>query len=100
MIEVTAYKCDCGKKYHTKSAAKRHELNCKCWTNPKFKTCKSCKFCRVYEDSNGMEHQPQFLHTWKQIECTNPLFDYDKHFTAAHFKAQDLNINCPVWANK
>lgn len=94
---VTRYIADCGKGYWSKSSCTQHEQNCKCWTNPKFKTCKTCKFAKVVHDSNGMEHEPQYLQTWTQIECQNPNFDYDKHFTAAHEKAEDLCINCPVW---
>lgn len=97
MEKTVAYKCDCGKKYHTKKSAATHEKNCRCWTNPKYKTCKTCVFGRQIKDSNGMEHEPQYLQTWKQWGCSNPEFVYDLHFTPAHEKADDLCINCPVW---
>ena len=97
---VTRYIADCGKGYWTKKSCLQHEQNCKCWTNPKFKTCKTCKFAKVTHDSNGMEHEPQHLQTWVQIECENPEFDYNRHFTEAHKKAKDLCINCPVWECK
>lgn len=97
---VTRYIADCGKGYWSKASCTQHEKNCKCWSNPKFKTCKTCKFTKVVHDSNGMEHEPQYLQTWTQIECQNPKFDYDKHFTAAHEKAEDLCINCPVWEGR
>ena len=101
MKEVKAYQCDCGRKFHTKKAAYLHEtFACKCWTNPKFKTCKTCKFGKQVKDSNGMESEPQHLHTWKQWQCSNPLFIYDTHFTAAHENAPDLNINCILWESK
>ena len=83
---VKIFIADCGKKYWSNSGCKGHEKNCKCWTNPKFKTCKTCEFSGQY----GYGEQ----------ECDNPVFDHDKHFTPAHEKAPDLCINCPVWASK
>lgn len=100
MIETVAYKCDCGKKYHSKTSAKKHEANCKCWTNPKYKTCKTCVFSRQIRDSNGMEHDTRYLQTWTEWRCDNPEFNYDLHFTPAHEKASDLNINCSLWKSK
>lgn len=100
MIEIKAYKLDCGKKFYTKKAAIKHERDCKCWTNPKWRTCKTCKFGKQEWDSNGMEHEPQFLHTWKQWNCSNPEFNYDLHFNQAHENAADLCINCIKWHPK
>lgn len=94
---VTRYISDCGKGFWKKSRCATHEENCKCWTNPKFKTCKTCKHGENVHDSNGMEDEPSQLHEWRQWECRNNEFDYDKHFTAAHKKAADLCINCPIW---
>jgi len=96
MVESVSYKCECGKKYHTKRAAINHENVCKCWKNPKHKTCVTCKFGKRIKDSNGMESNPQFLQTWKQWTCSNPLMK-DEYFTAAHsLHATDLCINCPI----
>lgn len=100
MIETKAYKCECGKKYHTKRAAYLHEKVCKCWTNPIHRTCKTCKFGKQEYDSNGMEDEPNLLHSWKQWVCSNPKFNYDIHFKPAHPYAPDLNINCRVWEQK
>jgi len=100
MIEtkrVTSYYSPCRKGFWNKNAAEQHEKNCKCWTNPKFKTCKTCDWGVDQHDSNGMEHEPHNLQTWRNWECTNPQFNYDKHFKAAHEKAPTLCINCPVW---
>lgn len=99
-MEVTiAYKAECGRKFHTKKACKKHELYCTCWTNPKYKTCKSCKFGKQVKDSNGMESDPQYLETWRQWQCSNPDFK-EYMFTSAHKNAPDICINCPVWVNK
>lgn len=43
MIETKAYKCEyCGRKYHTKSRCKKHEIIC--WMNPVNKLCGSCDY--------------------------------------------------------
>lgn len=94
------YIADCGRGFWNKNTCLEHESNCKCWSNPKYKTCKTCKFSREFIESNGMESEPSLLHVWRQIECENPLFNYDIHFKAAHEKAPDLCINCPVWQQK
>jgi hypothetical protein len=67
--KVTRYYADCGRGFWKKSQALTHDENCKCWKNPKFKTCISCKFKNFGEDSNGMEHEPQFLETWTTNNC-------------------------------
>lgn len=95
--KVNRFYADCGKAFWNKKSCTTHEQNCVCWTNPKFKTCKTCKFGKQVNDSNGMEHEPQLLHTWRQWECSNPKFNYDIHFTPAHKNAEDLNINCTIW---
>lgn len=97
MKEIKAYQTICGKKYFSKQSAKKHENICKCWTNPNLKTCITCKFGELINDSNGMETEPQYLHTWKQWECSNSKFDYDTMFTQAEFdNTKSLNINCQV----
>lgn len=85
MVErkVKRYLADCGRGFWSKRTCLQHEQNCKCWTNPKYKTCKTCKHGRNDKEEG-----------W---QCNNPNFIYDKHFTPAHPKAEDLCINCPVW---
>lgn len=101
MKEIKGYVTECGKKYFNKQSAKRHEVTCKCWGNPDLKTCVSCKFGEFIKDSNGMEDEPHFLHTWRQWDCKNPLFKYDDHFTQApNDKTNSLCINCPVYNQK
>lgn len=97
MIEIKAYKAECGKKYFSKSGCKNHELICQCWTNPNLKTCMTCEFGRLINDSNGMEDEPQYLQTWMQWDCSNKEFNYDKHFTQApNDNTKSLCINCPI----
>lgn len=100
MKRVSRFIADCGRGFWNKNSCTEHEINCKCWTNPKYRTCKTCKYKKIVHDSNGMEHEPQYLHTWSQIECQNPKFNYDIHFHAAHKNAEDLNINCAIWESK
>ena len=40
---VTRYIADCGRGFWTKDSCKTHDENCTCWTNPKHRTCKTCK---------------------------------------------------------
>lgn len=97
---VTRYISDCGKGFWDKKSCLNHEDRCRCWTNPKYKTCKTCLFGVQITDSNGMEHEPALLHTWRQWRCLNPKFNYDVDFTQAHENASDLCINCPKWEKK
>jgi len=86
MIEIIAFKTDCGKVYQQKYSAKEHEKRCRCWKNPKFKTCLSCKFGhKTFDESVG---------------CQNSEMDMDIHFNAAHKNAPNLNINCILWEPK
>lgn len=99
-VKRTRYIADCGRGFWNKKKCQHHEGVCVCWKNPKYKTCLTCKHNRVVNDSNGMEHEAQFLQTWTSNGCQNPAFDYDAHFTEAHEKAPDVCINCPVWESK
>jgi len=96
MKKIEAYQSDCGKKFFNKQTAKRHEIICKCWSNPNQKTCISCKFGEFIKDSNGMEDEPQYLQTWRQWDCKNPDWNYDLHYTQAqNDTTKSLCINCP-----
>lgn len=94
---VKRYYTDCGKEYKTKKGCENHEYYCKCWTNPKYKTCLSCKYKNLVYDSNGMELEPQFLQTWTTNDCKNPEMNLNTMFTPAHEKADYICINCPKW---
>lgn len=87
---VTRYYADCGRGFWTKKSCISHEGNCTCWANPKFKTCITCKHGERIYDSDDVHH-------WSFWQCNNIKFVYDKHFTPAHEKAEDLCINCPIW---
>ena len=95
---VTRYIADCGRGFWNKKTCLEHEQNCKCWTNPAFRTCKTCEFAHEFTDSNGMDGHES--HTWRAIECKNPAFDYDLHFNIAHENADQLCVNCTQWKYK
>lgn len=90
--EVIRFKCKCGRVYAKKTDAVNHEKICKCWKNPDHKTCLTCKHKNIEYDSNGMEHEPQFLETWQTNLCSHHCKE-----RIPHKKAPTLNINCPFW---
>jgi len=53
--KVLRYYADCGKGFWKKVTALDHETSCKCWTNPRNKTCKTCKYGEKipYEPDTG-----------------------------------------------
>jgi len=88
VVKRTRYIADCGKGFWNKNTCVYHESVCKCWKNPKHKTCLTCKFaCKV----KGDEFEPQHM------ECTNSKVS---SFTPAHENAPDIAINCFGWENK
>jgi len=99
--QVTRYYADCGKAYWNKYSCLRHEKVCKCWTNPKFRTCKTCKFGRLGRITDVLDNPySPFLDSTIIWQCDNPKFDFKIHFKKAHEKAEDLCIDCPVWELK
>lgn len=94
---VKQYVADCGKKFLSKKSCLKHELNCKCWKNPKFRTCLSCIYYKKHKEFFG-ENEKSSLVIFN--ECKNENFVYELHHTPAHEKAADLTINCPVWELK
>lgn len=94
-IQITRYKCQCGKKFAKKYAAEHHEKVCKCWTNPKNRSCKTCKFGSFINDSNGMEHEPQFLQKWTSWHCSKLSNEAIEQMSKpATFQIKDLRIHC------
>ncbi len=51
--KVIRYYSECGRGFWKKQQAISHDENCKCWKNPKFKSCLSCKHKCIIKDSNG-----------------------------------------------
>jgi hypothetical protein len=86
--KVTRYYSDCGRGFWKKQQAINHDENCKCWKNPKLRSCISCKHKSFIVDSNGMENEPQFLQTWNANSCNHsnsgtpvhPEFDHIRKY--------------------
>ena len=53
--KVLRYYSDCGRGFWKKQLCINHEENCKCWTNPKNRACKTCKHAEfeAYEEDTG-----------------------------------------------
>jgi hypothetical protein len=80
-IQITKYKCECGKAFIKKSSAIHHETVCKCWKHPILKTCYTCKNTIIYSDSDNYQN-------WRYRDCLvgveNWTYDY-------------INVNCTKW---
>ncbi len=96
--KVLRYYADCGRGFWKKGSCLGHEKRCKCWTNPKYKTCLTCKFHNLIKDSNGMEEP--YRENFITRECNNANFDHDRDFRPAHENAPDLCIDCEMWESK
>ena len=90
--KVLRYYSECGRGFWKKQQSLSHDINCTCWKNPKFKTCKSCKFENIVDDSNGMESDPQFLETFQTNMCGHCDFGI-----AVHKDIDFIRKNCPKW---
>lgn len=88
---VVIYIADCGKKYQTKAGCIVHEQVCKCFTNPKFKACHTCKFNGGFEKEDGE----------RQRVCLSPSWEYNrmKNFFIPNTRTFDC-INCPLYESK
>lgn len=84
--KVLRYYSDCGKGFWSKQKAIKHDEYCKCWKNPKFKTCLSCKHKDIIKDSNGMENEPQFLQTWYMNNCEHSESGVQVHEDFEHIR--------------
>ena len=95
---VTRYYADCGRGYWKKVHAINHEKTCICWTNPKMRCCKSCKYHKTQYDNN--DHDAGYPGEGFIDECLAGV-EYDSpDWTYANEKAKTLNINCPKWETR
>jgi len=104
MKEVRAWVTDCGKLYKYKQSAKNHERICKCWSNPKFKTCKTCKFGELHNYGGEEISDPYPMKgpdDWKwKCNHVEPVDPDSPAFTLVGHKDFMLNSNCPKWESK
>lgn len=90
--KITAYACDfkCGRRASTsKKGVELHEKTC--FNNPIRRACITCANFESYQDSNGMEHEPQNLDTWRHTAClASDNIDI----------SEKLNHDCKEWVKK
>ena len=73
-VKRTAWACAyrCGRNVLTSHASMaRHERTC--FHNPAMRACQTCAKYSSVVDSNGMEHDPECLHTWRAVECADGI---------------------------
>ena len=92
--KVIRYYSECGRGFWKKQSAITHDKNCKCWKNPKFKTCISCKHKDLIIYSNGMEHEPDKLETWNSNNCNHCESGIPVHVDFGHIRK-----NCQFYEN-
>jgi len=87
-INIVVFVSDCGRQFKSKQSCKRHELACKCFSNPKYRACHSC----VY--NGGIEKEDGYFFR----NCKHPQYDYDAmtSFNIPNTKSGDC-INCPLY---
>lgn len=84
--KVMRHYTPCGKGHWKKADALSHAESCKCWTNPKHKTCKTCISC------GGCDGEFGYI-------CENDNAKDDHNFGEG--KGADFNyisVNCHLWA--
>ncbi len=91
--KVLRYYSDCGRGFWKKPQALKHDQNCKCWKNPKFKTCLTCKLKDFQVDDIGMEKEYEVL--WTYNNC-----DHSKYVASAHKNCKHIKIYCPFHEQK
>jgi hypothetical protein len=74
------------------SSRKRMEAHeAQCFRNPARRACQTCANFSEYNDSNGMEAEPQLLERWHVREC---LADGGPDLTDKRM------FDCPLWKRK
>ena len=87
--KVTRYYAECGKGFWKKDAALNHETVCKCWKNPKNKTCKTCTYGKYlnYEHDTG---------DGGYYECHNYKYGDGEH-TGGPEGTNYISVNCSYY---
>jgi len=93
--KVTRYYSECGRGFWKKKQAITHDINCKCWVNPKFQSCISCKLKDIRTDNNGMQKEPHNLETWKFNNC-----EHSNSGVPIHKDFDYIRKYCPKYLNK
>jgi hypothetical protein len=92
--KATRYIADCGKGFWSKKDCLNHEDTCRHWTNPKMKTCKTCRHgCR---DKGYEDHGSMGLETWDYWECNNEKNTKDSH-SGGPESVDYLSVGCAFY---
>lgn len=101
--KVIRYYADCGKGFWSKSSCLYHEKTCKCWKNPKNRTCKTCKwaeeqFKQVDEEiCNAMSMAGENIITAAGYKCTSPYNNFEH--SGGPEGITHLSVNCVFYNN-
>ena len=90
--KIIAYACEhgCARKVLT-SKKRMEEHESRCFSNPERKACRTCAHFESYHDSNGMEHDPAFLHEFFVQIC---------HSKEEIDLSEKLRADCPFWSKQ
>jgi len=83
--KCTRYIADCGKGFWAKDTCLQHEENCKCWTNPKNRACKTCQYGNYASDEEDTGYGGF-------IECEHPT-NIDEH-SGGPEGVDYISVNC------
>lgn len=87
--KVTRYYAECGKGFWKRDRAINHEKACKCWDNPKNKTCKTCCY-GVHHKSDLDTGEPAY---W---ECSN--HDFNGEHVSGLDGVDYISVNCEFYS--
>lgn len=90
-ILITRFISDCGSEFRHKSSCIKHEKKCKCFSNPKYRTCLTCKF------NNGFIREDYDRYR----DCIHNEYNFDKlkPYLIPNTKTYDC-VNCPLYEPK
>lgn len=94
--KVTRYYAECGRGYCNKSACEQHERVCKCWKNPKHRTCLTCA---KYSKHTEVDEGQGYYNAYTVNDCNHVSID-ESILTPCHENAPDIYKNCPYWVLK
>ena len=87
--KVLRYYSACGKGFWKKQMCLLHEINCKCWSNPRHRTCKTCLHGDHKTDSDGYR-------TWSYWDCEEGVEEH----TGGPDGVDYISVNCRLWKSK
>ncbi len=101
-IEYKVYGCKfkCGTK-HSKSLEGVVEHESKCWYNPKNKTCMTCKYGKLVNDSCDHPELPENpVERWRYRDCSESHCQDIEFKENSHKEKIVPNVKCEFWKLK